>query len=194
MQPIWKQPQSYSQTQLPSSVRQWLLFPDSMTQRLQCLTSSLGLKIRIQVLWESLELTHDLAIEPNLFDCRYVYTRRIHMYADHVLLLYAHSAVPKNAPCLFKQQFRRLGRRPLGEILHKKPALLGRSAFELAQIPPQQGEYQLTCMEEVPCPEFVWGRRSYFYDTAPVLWLAEYFSPHFLKMITNAYEPITADN
>ena len=182
IKPNWKKPQYVSSLQLPAKVRQWLLYPDSMTQQLRKMSALFKQELTIKLVDEQLEILPGSDAMDALFPCRWVYSRETQLFAGSTLLMYAKSLIPKDQNSLWKRMFRNLGQQPLGQILFSD-ANFKRSDFEIAKIFPKTTEYNLVTFANKLEPEFIWARRSFFYEHIPCLLLTEYFSPTLFTMM-----------
>lgn len=183
----WKSASCFSNNLLPAEVRQWLLYPDSMTVVLKHMCQTLNHKLSLKILTEQVEVLPNHTFVETLFHCRLAYSREIQLFADSTLLMYARSLLPKNVNPMMKKIFRCLGEKPLGEILFDKNEVK-RSPFVITRIFPEMEEYKLATELNDYKPDFVWARQSYFWQQRPFLLLSEYFSQDLFLMMNEVYE------
>lgn len=185
----WKQPNYFLSQELPSTVRQWLLYPNSMTKQLKQASLDRQSQFKINILNEGLGLLSAKVYEQKIFSCRLVYSREVQIFSGSTILMYAHSVMPKTETALIKRRFRGLGFKPLGEILFEDKTI-DRSPFNVTKIYPASKEYHLATMNQKEQP-FVWSRQSYFSQKQqPFLLLTEYFSPNLFTFLSG---PVSHD-
>lgn len=190
--PIWLPISRLAQLGLAANTRAWLLAPGSTTRLFNSLSQS-PMQVRcLQQRWKvPLRAETDCLSLPSY---RQILLREVELLCDGDIWMYARTAIPSETLTGKYQQLRRLGTRPLGNILFRDP-LTKRSPFEVALLKPTHLEYQLA-VRHLPTPlaadEPLLARRSIFslpdFLMAKPLLLTEVFLPLCAQRLTEHVE------
>jgi chorismate--pyruvate lyase len=184
--PIWHPAIRISQISLPAKTRAWLLAPGSTTKLFNSLSQQ-PMQVRcLQQRWHTPLRTEALCL--NRPPLQKVLLREVELICDGDLWMYARTVMPAETLIGKYQQLKRLGTRPLGNILFRDP-LMQRSSFEIAFLTPQHKEYQLAIRHlhkdyepngntaENSSTKSLFARRSIFWLEHKPLLLTEVFLP-----------------
>lgn len=164
---------------LTHALREWLLYRQSMTQRLREHCHKVEVEVlQHQIHFPQREEAQMLGLKPR--QC--VLVREIIMHCDGSPWLYGRSIIPRDFMHGPNKSFAKLGSRPIGEILFSDRQIR-RSTFEIAQLNPQHKEHQLLAHYWQQAPTHLWARRSQFYRDKQSLLLLEVFLPDMLLAI-----------
>jgi chorismate--pyruvate lyase len=173
-EPRWQPRACLRPAELPPGLSQWLLDPGSLTRRLRGACSG---RFRVGVLGEywARPLRSEaqrLGVEPG----RYVWTREVQLFCDAQPWVFARTVIPAATLRGRGQRLKRLGDRPLGEILFTDPGAR-RGAVQIARITPGQRLHRRAFGALAEAPAAIWGRRSLFRIDGRPLLVCEIFLP-----------------
>ena len=174
--------QRYASSLFPNltpALREWLLYRQSMTQRLREHCHNVEVEVlQHQIQLPQREEAQTLGLKPR--QC--VLVREIIMHCDGSPWLYGRTIIPRDFLRGPNKDFAKLGSRPIGEILFGDPKI-HRSAFEITQLSSQHKEHQLLRHYWQQAPTHLWARRSQFYRGKHSLLLLEVFLPNIVLAI-----------
>jgi len=167
----WQPPQKRL---MPKELAPWLTDTGSLTRRLQQHNESDF----------SVQLLGNCWMRPLPDECQLLaipttqmaYQREVRLMGGEQANVYARTVIPLDTFQAMKHRFNTLGNKPLGEILFTDPTVK-RGPIEIACIKPGQWLYEMALLEENIRPEYLWGRRSYFYLGGKILLVNEIFLP-----------------
>jgi len=167
----WQLPQKRL---MPKELASWLTDKGSLTRRLQQHNES---DFSVQLLGNSW-------MRPMPDECQLLaiptsqmaYQREVRLMDGEQANVYARTVIPLDTFQAMKHRFNTLGNKPLGELLFTDPTVK-RGPIEIACIKPGQWLYEMALLEENMRPEYLWGRRSYFYLGGKILLVNEIFLP-----------------
>jgi chorismate--pyruvate lyase len=151
-----------------------LLDPGSLTRRLR---EACPGQFRVGVLREYwarplLSEAQLLGVEPG----RYVWTREVQLFCDVQPWVFARTMIPAATLRGGEQRLKRLGDRPLGELLFTDPCAQ-RGKVQIARITPGQRLHRRAFGVLAEAPAAIWGRRSLFRIDGRPLLVCEIFLP-----------------
>ncbi|QYJ78964.1 chorismate--pyruvate lyase family protein [Shewanella acanthi] len=163
---------------LPSNpLREWLLAPGSLTQKLKNCCHD----FEVRVLGEGLHFP----LEGEYPQHQQVWVREVLLCLDGIPWVFARTLIP---PALMSQRqadFLGLGTRPLGELLYSQDKFLpGR--IEVAHFALSSRLAQLANSLDQPVNEDLWGRRRYFHYGHEEMFVSEMFLPAAVQAIARA--------
>ncbi|MDO6425426.1 chorismate lyase [Thalassotalea sp. 1_MG-2023] len=157
---------------LTPQLRDWLLDPGSLTQRLKQHCK----QFKVQVLGQKIEPCSALEANVDIVAGEEVLVREVLLWCDNVPQVFARSLLPLKSLTGDEQKLAQLGTQSLGHVLFTNPKLQRKqievacfdSSTKVAQL---ARSYQL--FSELP----MWGRRSIFLVEQKPLMVAEVFLP-----------------
>jgi chorismate--pyruvate lyase len=183
-EPVW-QSLSHKHQNLPSTLKQWLLDPSSLTKKL--INYSAG-QLRVEVIDQRIKRARFSEYKAlNLDHHQYVVVREVILYGQEIALVYARTIMPL---ATLKGPLRRLyylGNRPLGGALFADPSMR-RGKLEVAPIGKNHLPKIINSLAQnlgsayahnanYPC----WGRRSLFFIKNKPLLVCEIFLPNLVN-------------
>ena len=186
---IWLPTSRLAHIALSANTRAWLLAPGSTTKLFNTLSKT-PMQVRcLQQRWQQTPLrteTDKLGLSPH----RQILLREVELLCDGNIWMYARTAIPAETLIGKYQQLKRIGTRPLGNLLFRDP-LMKRSPFEVALLKPSHLEYQLAVRHlSMPLASDVvlLARRSIFLLNHKPLLLTEIFLPSCINRLTEYAE------
>lgn len=162
--------------QAVGAYRPWLLAQGSLTRRIVSRCAAFGVR-GVQVRngwWES--------AEPSIAGGRqHALLREVCLYCGATPLVYAHSVLPLASLRGAWQSLRRLGDRPLGEVLFSDPQVR-RAPLQYKKLRPRHWLYRRACRHLANPPPFLWARRSVFTLNRRPIQVTEVFLPGILDL------------
>lgn len=186
--PIWFPTSRLAHMRLSANIRAWLLAPGSTTKLFNTLSQRPMQIRRLQQAWQVplRAETHKLGLPLH----KQVLLRQVELWCDDHPWMYARAAIPSETLIGKYQQLKRLGTRPLGDILFRDP-LMKRSPFEVALLKSTHVEYQLA-IDDLPIQPkadvSLFARRSVFLLNHEPLLLTEIFLPMCTERLTEYAE------
>lgn len=119
--------QPADEAQLSVAVADWLLDPNSLTQRLRQLSDS---EVRVKLLKQATREETYPFLAPK---CQSLWSRQVELYNDDGPLIEAHTLIAQSDIDTHLSQLKGLGQRPLGEVIFAQPDLK-RISIEVAQV------------------------------------------------------------
>lgn len=164
----------------PDLLAEWLVAPDSLTQRLHHLMNT-PIEVEIQRQSWQLPLASERALL-NINSNVAVWTREVILLGKNEALIYARSVFAK--PTLEKtgKLLQKLGTRSLGDFLFTDPTRR-RDPFQITRL--QRPHYLLRRTNQILTKDIptCWARRSRFYYHAKPLLITEVFLPNLVAII-----------
>ncbi len=157
---------------LSTSLRDWLQYPDSLTQALKKLSSSYRIRLLSQD-WNEITRTEKVFLKD---DSKRYMVREIEQWCGDKMLVAARSIFPENSIDSPKHPLRYLGCTSLGDYLFQNASIAPKS-FEFSLQYPQNFLYQrfIGCFEK-PLEMLYARRRLFFMHKNPIL-IMEIFPP-----------------
>ena len=109
--------------------------------------------------------------------------REVCLYCGETPLVYAHSVLPLDSLRGAWRGLRRLGGRPLGEVLFSDPNVL-RTPLQYKKLHWRHWLYRRACCYLKKPPPFLWARRSVFILNHRPIQVTEVFLPAILECAT----------
>ena len=157
---------------VPAALRPWLAERGSLTARLAAACPG---RLRVAVLAEGWALpAAEEARRLGLRRGARAWVRHVHLLCGRTPWLFARTVVPAATLRGAGAGLRRLGERPLGELLHRSPGV-GRSALEVAPLPAGHPLHRLAWPRGGAAA--IWGRRSVYTMRGRALLVSEFFLP-----------------
>jgi chorismate--pyruvate lyase len=163
----WRSFRRTPSTRLPRCWRAWLLDKGSLTQHL--IRASRG-DFSVEVLfqgWSTATLSETQAL--NLPPRQMVLVREVRLMGRGEPWVYARSIIPQHTLTGPQRALRRLGNRPLGELLFKSPNM-------------RRGAIETTLLTVNTAKKKAWARRSLFYLNGKPLLVSEVFLPELQRV------------
>ncbi|MFA7242418.1 MAG: chorismate lyase [Sulfuricellaceae bacterium] len=162
--------------QTVGAYRPWLLAQGSLTRRIVSRCAAFGVRgVQLQNgWWESAEAGGKGGRQRALL-------REVCLYCGATPLVYAHSVLPLASLRGAWQALRRLGDRPLGEVLFSDPQVR-RAPLHYKKLHPRHWLYRRACRYLVAPPPFLWARRSVFTLNRRTIQVTEVFLPGILDL------------
>lgn len=167
----WQQAHHYSASQLPASVRHWLLDQGSLTQRLIAASSG---QLQIKILHHHWQRPR--ASEARLLGMAHrelAIVREVTLQCHQQPWVFARSVIPASAISGRLRRLRTFSDSSLGSMLFSEPGMR-RQPFQVARIPT---DYQLPIA--TTGNEALWGRRCRFELAGKAIMVSEIFLPDF---------------
>jgi chorismate--pyruvate lyase len=162
------------QADLPANLRHWLLEIGSLTERLRNVCPG---RIAVKVLCQ--QWARPLPSEARvlgLTSCVRAWTREVQLVCDDQAWVFARTLIPRSTLRGPSQRLKRLGNRPLGEVLFAERAIQ-RAEVEVSHITTSHYLHRRAFGDAVERPDPLWGRRSVFYIAGRPLLVCEIFLP-----------------
>lgn len=174
----WRSQQSLNRTVVSTTISDWLLATDSMTQRMrQTCRKGFAVQLLSQG-WEN--PSRDEALRINTSTRERVIVREVKLSCDKQICMYARSLFPKQTLRGRGISIQALGTRPLIDFLNLDPTLK-RSSYDITRLKPNDYYYEQACSHLKKLPAFLWARRSVFsFFNEPIL-LVEVFMPEVFE-------------
>ena len=173
---VWHPVSKEKRAALPREWREWLLYTDSLTERLSARCSG-KLHLRIQQQKWQYPVSDEarlLHIQPR----QYAWIRQVYLCCGAERWVFARTVIPALTLRGSCRRLARLGKQPLGKILFTdKPAQ--RTHLEIGLLPPHHLLCQRVALENKPLA--LWGRRSVFTLKSGKLLVTEIFLPALLQ-------------
>ncbi|WP_158684632.1 chorismate--pyruvate lyase family protein [Pseudoalteromonas sp. T1lg48] len=149
----------------------WLVEPNSLTQRLK----SLSEQFAVEVLSERLVAAE--TYQSDIFTCTtaQLRVREVILFCDSQPMVYAQSWIPCHAHAEQGVDLTHLGDKPLGEVIFQDPQL-SRQQLQVADFSANSDLQALTLSFNLPTQP-LWGRRSRFNLTGQQIMVCEVFLP-----------------
>jgi chorismate--pyruvate lyase len=167
----WHRPQLHA---LPADLRNWLIYPGSLTRQLQ---QHCEQTVSVKVLasrWQ--RPLPDEALLLNQSAAQFALQREVQLLDGDKARVYARTVIPVKTYQAMCQRFDALGNQPLGEMLFTDPSV-SRGPIEVASLRPGQKLYEMAVHDLSSRPQQLWGRRSCFYLAGKVMLINEIFLP-----------------
>ncbi len=168
----WKDYHTYTGSQLPASVKPWLLDSGSLTQRL---IKASGGHFKVKVLsqsWQRPRLSECLLL--NMKTRERAIIREVALLCNNEPWVYARSVLPGRSLTGHLRRLRKFKDSSLGEMLFRDPTMI-RFPFQIASIAGGS--------EQIPAalrqPQTLWGRRCRFELANKPIMVSEIFLPAF---------------
>lgn len=171
-EPGWQPVQQFSASDLPHSLRYWLLDDGSLTRRIIALSRGQLSVQRLSQSWRVPQTSERRLLR--LPQRERAIVREVSLSAHGVPVVFARSVFPLSFLTGKYSHLRRLKSKPLGAILFKHPSMR-RSPFELARMPGDCDYLPETLHQSEPA----WGRRSRFTIEGKSLMVSEVFLEAF---------------
>ncbi|MDD8060560.1 MULTISPECIES: chorismate--pyruvate lyase family protein [Shewanella] len=170
----WFSPQKIDS--LPDNqLKDWLLAPGSLTQRLKSHCHQFEVKVLGEHLLSPLEHEFPSHNEP-------VWIREVLLCLDGTPWVFARTLIPQNILHTQSHHFQGLGTRPLGEVLFTSPDITP-GDIEVAQFETCGRLAALATSLEQHVTSRLWGRRRYFNLLDSQLIVSEIFLPAAVEYI-----------
>lgn len=173
-EPQWRPAARVLMSQVPASLRSWLLDTGSLTQRL--LTAAAG-DFRVAVLrqrWLRPMRNETRALNMRMNQSALV--REVALICHGTPWVYARTIIPRTTMTGAERRLARLRSRSLGAVLFADPST-ERGEFELVRLTPGERLYQEAAVQAGTPPAEVWGRRACFKIKDKPLLVSEFFLP-----------------
>ncbi|KPN77245.1 MULTISPECIES: chorismate--pyruvate lyase family protein [Shewanella] len=154
---------------LPASpLKEWLLAPGSLTQKLKTCCD----KFEVKILGEG----QCTPLEGEYPKQNTVWVREVLLCLDSVPWVFARTLIPQSLLSTRQADFLGLGTRPLGELLFSQDSFIpGR--IEIAQFDTDSRLAQLAQSLAQNVEHELWGRRRYFHHDEEEMFVSEMFLP-----------------
>ena len=159
---------------LPDALSDWLMFPGSLTRRLQTCFADFSVR-QLHDGWRRPLIDEALLVKQPL--TTYSLQREVFLQDGTTPLVYARTVVPRETYQVMPQRFDTLGNRPLGELLFNHDPLIVRGPIEVARLQVGQALYQAAVQALALPPSVLWARRSCFYLAGKPILVNEVFLP-----------------
>lgn len=174
----WRKASCIPRNVLPSQLIPWLLDMGSLTARLRQHCRSLQVRVLSQT-WQ--RARYDEALQLNINPHEWIISRNVELICDKKVCVSAHSVFSRKILHGKGAALKKLGSRPLIEILATDPNLK-RSPIEIVKILPGDRDYQRAILHTKKNSKELWCRRSIFtFFGQPVL-VSETFLPEVLEL------------
>lgn len=182
---LWREADTFSQSELRGDLRQWLLDDGSLTRRLRALCPG---RFRVRILhqgWDTPLINEAQHLGIRLH--QRVFRREVVLYCAERAMVYARTVIPARTLKGRLSRLAKLGEKPLGEILFTDPHIQRRE-FEIARLQPgellfsEALEAMAAAQRVIPAQpspiNTIWARRSTFAYHNKRLLVSEIFLPH----------------
>ncbi|ARD24309.1 MULTISPECIES: chorismate lyase [Shewanella] len=178
----WFSPENFH-SMPKTALKEWLLATGSLTQKLKSCCQD----FEVKVLGE--HLTNPLAGEcPNQSR---VWVREVLLCLDGKPWVFARTLIPESLTEHQQHNFKRLGSRPLGELLFSSNDIVP-GKIEVAEFESCSKLAQLATSLSQAVSEPLWGRRRYFTLADQQIIVSEIFLPAAVKIINSELAPSMA--
>ena len=164
--------QHVSSFQLDDILADWLLDPNSLTERFKRHSQD----FRIEVLGQRVESCSELEANRDIKAGESVLVREVLLYCDGTPHVFARSLLPLSSLTGEQQHLANIGNQSLGQVLFKNPDLERRN-IEISLFKGPSDLTKLIQSLNLPTQKLLWGRRSLFYLQQKPLMVAEVFLP-----------------
>ena len=163
--------QDVTDVDLPQSLLDWLIEPNSLTKRLK----SHCQRFTVEVLSEQIFDASAHVSELFKAHSQQVRVREVVLFCDTHPMVYAQSWIPEQPQLQANIDLRHLGDKPLGEVIFQDPKL-SRQQIQIADFSDNGDVARLCANYQLPCQP-LWGRRSRFDLTGQQIMVCEVFLP-----------------
>ena len=170
---------SFFQLDIDKVLLDWLLDPNSLTERLKRNCQD----FRVEVLGQRVEPCAAQEENSDIKAGEPVLIREVLLYCDDIPKVFARSLLPLSSLTGEEQHLADIGNQPLGQVLFKNPALQRRN-IEVSFFEHPSCLTKLIQELNLPVQPLLWGRRSVFYLQDKPLMVAEVFLPGAFPYIT----------
>jgi len=160
--------------QIPVALSEWLLDPDSLTDRLRRACPGCFAVRVIDEGWQRPRLDEVRSLDMPVSAVAWI--RQVQLLCDDRPWVFARSVIPSTTLTGQQRQLAFLGNRPLGAYLFSNPGLQ-RGAVEVARIQQDHAMFAEATGGLSRRPAEIWGRRSVFRVGGKPLLVAEVFLP-----------------
>lgn len=105
---------------------------------------------------------------------QHAWVREVTLLCEDMPVVHARSVIPRAALRGRFRRLRRLGARPLGELLFTEKGVV-RGRMQLIRVTLRDRLYVRASRRAAPAPQEFWGRRSLYYIASTPLLVAEIF-------------------
>lgn len=178
MYSYWFSQQQYWQLPPSRHWRDWLLYKQSMTIKMQ---KKLRAQVSVNVIEQAwgvplLDEQQFLLLQPT----RYCLIREVELCAANQVLMYARSVMPQGELTKQYQKLPNLKNKTIGRWFFAKPDL-HRSHFEFQCLQPTQALFAKAVQQVNQSVESLWARRSLFTTHSQQMLLTEIFLPELIN-------------
>lgn len=170
----WRRADTYSRQQLPAAMRNWLVYPGSLTRRLQAHYQPHFQVDHLGSHW-SKPLTDEARLLGLPLDA-FAYQREVRLCDGDETLVYARTVVPAESYQGLRHQLESMGNRSLGELLFTDPSA-HRGPIQIARLTVRHPLYQRAIKHASGQPDSLWARRSCFWLSGKLILVNEIFLP-----------------
>ena len=176
--PLWRHQRQVPRGFIPPSMTPWLFDVASLTQRLRQVCQG---RFQVQVVSQArARPLRDERCTLGMRDHEYAVVRMVYLLCDGQPWVFARTIIPLHTLSGAQRRLRRLGTKPLGEMLFSDHSMR-RSNVEVARLVPGGMLFGLATADLVQQPQAVWGRRSVFYLQHKPLLVGEIFLPELMN-------------
>ncbi|WP_286234295.1 chorismate--pyruvate lyase family protein [Thalassotalea sediminis] len=170
-----------SSVEIDVHLRDWLLDPGSLTQRLKMHCTEFS----VYVIGQKVEPCSPLEANNDIVAGEDVLVREVLLFCDNLPQVFARSLLPLRSLTGEERKLASLGTDSLGHVLFNHPNLR-RKQIEVASFSRESSVAQLAKHYRLQSKEQLWGRRSVFLIEDKPLMVAEVFLPQAF-----AYQHVT---
>jgi len=154
--------------------RHWLLDRGSLTRRIMARCAAFSVRgVRVEAGWAA---SGGSPSRP-----QHALLREVFLYCGDVPLVYAHSVLPFASLRGRWRGLRRLGGRPLGDVLFSDPQVK-RAPLQYKKLTQRHWLYRRACRSLERPPSSLWARRSTFTLNGRAIQVTEVFLPAILEL------------
>lgn len=184
--PLWHHQRQIPRGFIPPSMEAWLFDVASLTQRLRQVCQG---RFQVQVMSQTrVRPLRDERCALGMRDHEYALVRMVYLLCDGQPWVFARTIIPLRTLSGAQRRLRRLGTKPLGEMLFADPSMR-RSDVEVARLEPGSVLFNLATARVTvnlgQPPQAIWGRRSVFYLQHKPLLVGEIFLPELMSADTS---------
>ena len=185
LEPQWQLHLPFSPCGATDQLLDWLLDPNSLTQRLRRTCRGLFRVIPVSQRRQRPQLNEAqaLGVQPQVM----CFIREVHLLCDEQDWVFARTVIPVSTLTGPRRRLTRLGKKPLGAILFADPSMK-RSHIQVARIRPGQALFENATARLKTKPAEIWGRRSAFFLGGQPLLVSEIFLPDIGYGVNQAIE------